>query len=247
MNKPLQVAVLHMAEGDAGSGGAAGAAGAQGGEKGGGTPGKGAATFTQEHLDSVVAKERRTWQAQVEELKTQLDTLQGSAHTREVQDAEAKKKYDEATQLLQQGFQKDLEKANKRADTYEGMYRELAINKAIFSAAVEGKAVKPDEVVALLKDNVKLDSAGVPRFTDGSTVQDGVKKYLDANLHHVQPSGRQGAGSGRQGAGGGQAGAIQGDTLAGLTLEQLQGASSSEILRVARSRANNPFRPAVKE
>ena len=81
--------------------------------------------------------------------------------------------------------------------------RDIKINKSLLSSASRNKAINPDQVVELLKNNIKLnesgnveilDKSGLPRYNQSGellTTDELVQEFLTQNPHFVSatPSG----------------------------------------------------------
>jgi hypothetical protein len=156
---------------------------------------------------------------------------------RKIADAEGQKQYEEAKRLREEGFAKELAKERQAREQAETRYRDTAITQAITAAAAQLRATKPEQVVALLKETIKFDDTGTPRFSDGSPIEDGVKKFLADNPHMVQAGGRSG-GSGANNQFGAPVGTF---TLEGKTPEQIRAMNPADVVRAARATQKNPF------
>jgi hypothetical protein len=162
----------------AGAGANAGAsAGAGAGTVAGTGTGAGAGTgagdgkilFTQEDLNRILAEDRRKHQAQLKEqaeklesvlkssqlteqdrkvLQENLAALQGQLRSTEA--AAAKEK-----QELEQAYHVKLKESEKKAQTWESLYRDSTVQRALQDAAVKNDAFSPSQIVTLLKPMTK--------------------------------------------------------------------------------------------
>jgi len=231
---------FYQADGDAGSGGGKADAGGKGAGTGTDDAGK-VKTFSEEQVNSIVSKRVGEVQTKFsDELKTareQMAAMQSQLDQRKIVDAEGQKQYEEAKRLREEGFAKELAKERQAREQAETRYRDTAITQAITASAAGLKATKPDQVVALLKDSIKFDDTGTPRFNDGSSIEDGVKKFLGDNPHMVQAGGRQGSGA----TGGASGMGAVGLSLEGKTIEQIRAMNPADVVRAARATQKNPF------
>ncbi len=127
-------------------------------------------TFTQDHVNSLVAKERKEWQAKLKksedgltsalkakglteaqrnELQTQLEDVQKSLRTKEEQTeherTESARKHKEAVDSL-----------TTDRETWKNRYTKASIQRAILDGAMQHDAYDPEQVVALLGPNTEL-------------------------------------------------------------------------------------------
>lgn len=192
----------HMPADTGGTGGGSASAGdkGDGGGAGTGTPDE-KITITKAELEEYankaasarVAREREKY-ADYDAIKAKASELEAKTKAQEIRDAEAAKDWQRAQELLAKGHQEELAKEKSARDEAEKRYRSIAINQAVASAAVEHGVIPKslDQVVVLLTPKIELDAAGTPRFADGKPVKDGVKAFLEENLHFVEPGSRRG-------------------------------------------------------
>lgn len=124
---------------------------------------------------------------------------------------------DELRQLLEERNKLQEEQAMKRGDfekvlkdqatkfsaeiqQRDNIIREYKVDLPLVSAAAEFRSIAPEQVKALLKNQINLsqtgeveviDAKGNVRYTDKGelfTVKDLVKEFLDSNPHFVQPT-----------------------------------------------------------
>ena len=158
-------------------------------------------TFTQEHVDYIVkerlAKERASIykKLDVEDLDTAINAVKS---TRE---AEEKQKIQKGE--FEQILKEKSEEYGKKIATLESELRDIKINKALLSSASKNRAINPDQVVELLKNNIKLSDSGSVEILDKNniarynskgellTTDEFVQEFLTQNPHFVTatPSG----------------------------------------------------------
>ena len=158
-------------------------------------------TFTQEHVDYIVkerlAKERASIykKLDVEDLDTAINAVKS---TRE---AEEKQKIQKGE--FEQILKEKSEEYSKKIGTLESELKDIKINKALLSSASKNRAINPDQVVELLKNNIKLSDSGSVEILDKNniarynskgellTTDEFVQEFLTQNPHFVTatPSG----------------------------------------------------------
>jgi hypothetical protein len=153
-------------------------------------------TFTQEQVDNIIRdrlKKQRTEQekllSQLEELKTnknlsdsekedlqkQINDLQSISMTKEELAAKEKKE-------LANKYTKELETSKKDIEIWKDRYTKSTIERALIDAAVENKAVRPQQIVDLLVGRTRLvENAGVfvPQIKFEGKDKDGKAITLD--------------------------------------------------------------------
>ena len=159
------------------------------------------AKFTEEDMNNIVksrlAKERASIykKLDVEDLETTIEAVRD-------------KKLAEEKNKIQKGeFEKLLkeksEEYGKKIGNLESELRDIKINKALLSSASKNRAINPDQVVELLKHNIKLnesgnveilDKNGIARYNNKGetlTTDELVQEFLTQNPHFVTatPSG----------------------------------------------------------
>ncbi len=158
-------------------------------------------TFSEEDVNNIVkqrlAKERASIykKLDVEDLDTAISAVK---LTREA-DEKSKIQKGEFEQILKE----KSEEFNKKYTTLESELKDIKVNKAILSSASKNRAINPDQVVELLKPNLKLnetggveilDKNGIARYNSKGellTTDELVTEFLNANPHFVSatPSG----------------------------------------------------------
>lgn len=177
--------------------------------------------LTQDEVNKIVAERVAREKAKFEKKYSNVDVnLYNELIEREEQrkQQELEKRGEYETLLKEQA-----EKFNSKIQSYESELHSIKIDGTLMNEATNAKAINPQQVVALLKSNLKLneaggvdvvDAQGKVRYDDNGDavkVSQLVNEFLSANPH-FQQAGAQG--SGTQGAVGKQ-------QNVDLTLEQL--------------------------
>ena len=175
------------------------------------------ASFNQEDVDRIVKQrleaEKAKHQRMLDETKKKEEEI-----LKEKQIQEAKTKADLEKLMQEKIAQKDQE--------IQRMKNEISkerIDNQILSVASSYKAVSPQQVVSLLKDQVKLTDDNQVQILDNNsnirynekgqhfTIEETVKEFLDANPHFRQGSK----------AGTGSTSSIEGKTVKPLNIQDL--------------------------
>lgn len=158
-------------------------------------------SYTQQQLDDMV---RTRLSKQKESLYKELGVEDLSVAKKALEEKNAieleqKKKRGEYEDIIKQ----QAEKSNKEIQKLKAEMEQIKINDALLSSASRYKANVPDQVVALLKPNVKinedgkvevLEKTGQPRYNEKGellSVSDYVEEFLTQNPHFqsATPSG----------------------------------------------------------
>ena len=157
-------------------------------------------TFNQEQLDRIVKQrleaEKRKHEKQLEEVKKQEEN---ALKEKEIKEAKSKS---ELEKLMQQRIsEKDTEILK-----YKTEIKKERIDNSVLSVASKMNAVNPQQVVDLLKTDIKLNDDNRIEILDNNsnirynekgellTIEQRVKEFLDANPHFSQGS-KSGSGS----------------------------------------------------
>ena len=162
--------------GDAGNSGGTGDAGNAGtGDSKGGDK-----TFTQEQLNTILAKEKRASQDQLQKALQEIDNTKKRSNLNEKERKELESRIEDLQNSMlskEQLTEKEKEKESKKIaeqikelttdrDAWQTRYTRETINRAITDAAVEHEAHTPSQIVALLSANARLaediDAEGTP-------------------------------------------------------------------------------------
>lgn len=177
--------------------------------------------LTQDEVNKIVAERVAREKAKFEKKYSNVDVnlyneLIEKEEQRKQQELEKRGEYEEL-------LKSQAEKFNAKIQSYESELHSIKIDGTLMNEATNAKAINPQQVVALLKSNLKLneaggvdvvDAQGKVRYDDNGNpvaVSTLVNEFLSANPH-FQQAGAQG--SGTQGAVGKQ-------QNVDLTLEQL--------------------------
>ncbi|VBB05576.1 Hypothetical protein LUCI_0786 [Lucifera butyrica] len=130
---------------------------------------------------------------------------------------------------LQRELKKSIEAqtaAEKKAEEETAKRQTSEKNRVLLAALTENKAIKPDQLLKILSDRLKVtdDDSVVFVKEDGEEikVQDGVKSYLDANPEFMQNYQNPGGGSGGGSSTGGQAGSFGKELAKQVSTQQTQ-------------------------
>ena len=158
-------------------------------------------TFSEEDVNNIVkqrlAKERASIykKLDVEDLETAIQAVQNQ------------KQAEEKTKIQKGEFEQILkeksEEFKKKYTSLEKELKDIKINKSLLSSASKNRAINPDQVVELLKNNIKLnetgnveilDKNGIARYNSKGellTTDELVNEFLTQNPHFVTatPSG----------------------------------------------------------
>ena len=152
-------------------------------------------SFTEDDVNNIVkqrlAKERASIykKLDVEDLETAIEAVA------------SQKKAEEQTKIQKGEFEQILkeksEEFNKKYTSLESELKDIKINKAILSSASKNRAINPDQVVELLKHNLKLNETGQVEILDKNgiaryngkgellTTDELVNEFLTQNPHFV--------------------------------------------------------------
>lgn len=167
-------------------------------------------TFTQSDVERLIEqrlmRERKKYEKKLEGID--VDEARKLLEEKQAAEIERQKEKGEFEKVLQQL----AEKKDQQINALNQKLHETLVDGALLQAASKNNAVSPDQVVALLKNKVKLaddgsvevlDDSGSVRYTDDGTpmqVNTLVSDFLTANPHFVRASS---GGTGSQGAAGG--------------------------------------------
>lgn len=159
-------------------------------------------TYTQEEFDRHMAGLKSSIAKKYEKQLNVYSEL-GDIDTLKSLKAEAEKRQTEQ-QIKRGEFEKTLQELAAKKDAEiqrrDSVIKEYKVNTPLLSAAANMRAVAPEQVKALLSNNVRLnadgevevvDSKGSVRYNDKGeplSVEHLVREFLDSNPHFVQPS-----------------------------------------------------------
>lgn len=153
-------------------------------------------TYSQEDVDNMMARMRgsmeRKFQKQFEDIGD-IDELRELKANAEQQRVEQQLKRGEFEKTLQEKMAAKDAEIQKR----DQIIQDYKLNMPLLNAAAKHKAVNPEQVQALLRNNLRLgesgeaevlDSTGAVRYDDGGnpvTVEAYVDEWLKANPHFL--------------------------------------------------------------
>ena len=164
-----------------------------------------AKVYTQAELDAVAAEVRRKAEAKYTKKFEGIDVekYQTFLAKEEEQKISQAKEKSEFEKLLKE----NADKFNNKISTLTSELTKIKVDGALINAASTKKAINPDQVARLVRDNVKMSEAGEVEVVDPKTGQtrytdngdpmniDGlVSEFLNTNPHFVQ-AGQPGGGS----------------------------------------------------
>ena len=164
-------------------------------------------TFTQEQLDNIIKSRLEAEQRKTQKI-LEAEESKKAELIKEQELKEAKSKAD-----IEKIMQDRLSEKDSELNRYKTQIKKEKVDNSILSVANREKSINAQQVVSLLKDEVKYTDDGRIEIVDNNsnvryntkgellTIDDRVKEFLDANPHF-----RQGSlsGSGSQSAIGGK-------------------------------------------
>lgn len=163
-------------------------------------------TYTQEDVDNIMAKVKHTTEAKV--LKkfdgVDVDHYKTLVQKEEQLQLEEQKKKGEFEKILKE----QAEKANSKINTLTQELTRIKVDGALLSAASSKKAINPEQVVRLVRDQVKMNpdtgevevvdpKTGQTRYTDKGEALgiDGLVQSFLRDNPHFSMAGPAGGGS----------------------------------------------------
>ncbi len=162
-------------------------------------------TYTQEQVDAIASKVRKTEESKVLRKFDGVDVekYQSLVAKEEQATMAEQKRKGEFEKILQQ----QAEKANARINSLTGELTKIKVDGALLNSASTKRAISPEQVVRLVREQVRMSEAGDVEVVDSKTGQtrysdtgealsvDGlVEEFLKSNPHFVQ-AGPAGGGS----------------------------------------------------
>lgn len=156
-------------------------------------------TYTQEEFDNHMAGLKNSLQKKFEKQLGELGDIE------ELKQLKAQSEQQKQEEALKKGeFDKIIQDLAAKKDAEiqkrDAIIQEYKVDTPLLNAAAENRSVNPDQVKALLKNQVRLgqdgevevvDTNGQIRYSDSGTplgVTDLVSEFLSANPHFVQPT-----------------------------------------------------------
>ena len=196
-------------------------------------------TFNQEDVDRIVKQrleaEKSKHQRMLDEARKQEEEL---VKEKEIQ--EAKTKADLENLMKQRIADKDKELAD-----WKSKVKTINVDNSILSLASKNNAIAPDQVVALLKNEVNYNDDGRVEILDNNknirynskgellTLEDRVNEFLDANPHFRKGSL----------AGTGSTSSIEGKTVKPFNIQELDMSKAEDRAKYAEYRKERDSKP----
>ena len=174
-------------------------------------------TFSQQQLDNII-KQRLDAEKKKNERILEEQRKKDEEALKQKQIEEAKTKAD-----LEKLMQERIAEKDQEISKYKNEIKKERVDNSILSIASQNKAISPNQVVALMKDKVRLTDDNRVEILDNNsnvrynpkgellTIEESVKEFLDANPHF-----RQGSLSGS-----GSQSAIEGKTVKPFNIQDL--------------------------
>ena len=196
-------------------------------------------SFTQDQLDNIIKQrleaEKRKHDKQLEEIKKQDED---AFKEKEIKEAKSKS---ELEKLMQQRIsEKDTEILK-----YKTEIKKERIDNSVLSVASKMNAINPQQVVDLLKTDIKLNDDNRIEILDNNsnirynekgeplTIEQRVKEFLDANPHFSQGS-KSGTGS---------QSSIEGKTVKPFKISDLDMSKPEDRAKYAEYRKDRDSKP----
>jgi len=195
--------------------------------------------FTQEQLDNIIktrleAEQRKTQKILEAEESKKAELL------KEQQLKEAKSKAD-----IEKIMQDRLSEKDSELNRYKTQIKKEKVDNSILSVANREKSINAQQVVSLLKDEVKYTDDGRIEIVDNNsnvryntkgellTIDDRVKEFLDANPHF-----RQGSLSGS-----GSQSSVEGKTVKPFNIQDLDMSKQEDRAKYSEYRKDRDSKP----
>ena len=166
----------------------------------------------------------------------EIKELKKKAHEAEQERLKAEGKFEEALKKATSELQAENEALRTQLQSKDEKLTNTLIDSTVKSAIAD-KAINPDQVLSLIKPNIKMDGdspvvykGDAPMLDDKGqkvSVADYAAKFLESNPHFVKP-GKQGSGS-RGNEDGGQEGS--GQTMKRTDYDGLDATSKAEFAK----------------
>ena len=196
-------------------------------------------TFNQEQLDRIVKQrleaEKRKHEKQLEEVKKQEED---SLKEKEIKEAKSKSE-------LEKLMQERISEKNTEILKYKTEIKKERIDNSVLSVASKMNAINPQQVVDLLKKDIKLNDDNRIEILDNNsnirynekgeplTIEQRVKEFLDANPHFSQGS-KSGTGS---------QSSIEGKTVKPFKISDLDMSKPEDRAKYAEYRTERDSKP----
>ena len=196
-------------------------------------------SFTQEQLDNIIKQrleaEKRKHEKQLEEIKRQDEE---ALKEKEIKEAKSKAE-------LEKLMQERIAEKNTEILKYKNEIKKERIDNSVLSVASKMNAINPQQVVDLLKRDIKLNDDNRIEILDNNsnirynekgellTIEQRVKEFLDANPHFSQGS-KSGTGS---------QSSIEGKTVKPFNIQDLDMSKPEDRLKYAEYRKVRDSKP----
>ena len=196
-------------------------------------------SFTQEQLDNIIKQrleaEKRKHDKQLEEIKRQDEE---ALKEKEIKEAKSKAE-------LEKLMQERIAEKNTEILKYKNEIKKERIDNSVLSVASKMNAINPQQVVDLLKRDIKLNDDNRIEILDNNsnirynekgellTIEQRVKEFLDANPHFSQGSK---SGTGRQSS-------IEGKTVKPFNIQDLDMSKPEDRAKYAEYRKQRDSKP----
>ena len=196
-------------------------------------------TFTQEQLDNII-KSRLEAEKNKYEKKLQDEEKQKAELLKEQQLKEAKSKSD-----IEKIMQERIKEKEDEVLRYKTQIKKEKVDNSILSVANREKSINAQQVVSLLKEEVRYTDDGRIEVVDNNsnvryntkgellTIEDRVKEFLDANPHF-----RQGSLSGS-----GSQSSVEGKTVKPFNIQDLDMSKPEDRAKYADYRKERDSKP----
>jgi hypothetical protein len=196
-------------------------------------------TFTQEQLDNIIKTRLEAEQRKTQKI-LEAEESKKSELLKEQQLKEAKSKAD-----IEKIMQDRLSEKDSELNRYKTQIKKEKVDNSILSVANREKSINAQQVVSLLKDEVKYTDDGRIEIVDNNsnvryntkgellTIDDRVKEFLDANPHF-----RQGSLSGS-----GSQSSVEGKTVKPFNIQDLDMSKPEDRAKYAEYRKERDSKP----
>ena len=196
-------------------------------------------TFTQEQLDNIIKTRLEAEQRKTQKI-LEAEESKKAELIKEQELKEAKSKAD-----IEKIMQDRLSEKDSELNRYKTQIKKEKVDNSILSVANREKSINAQQVVSLLKDEVKYTDDGRIEIVDNNsnvryntkgellTIDDRVKEFLDANPHF-----RQGSLSGS-----GSQSSVEGKTVKPFNIQDLDMSKSEDRATYAKYKKARDERP----
>tara|TARA_R100001369_G_scaffold12327_3_gene26317 strand:+ start:804 stop:1508 length:705 start_codon:yes stop_codon:yes gene_type:complete len=196
-------------------------------------------TFTQEQIDNIIKTRLEAEQRKTQKI-LEAEESKKSELLKEQQLKEAKSKAD-----IEKIMQDRLSEKDSELNRYKTQIKKEKVDNSILSVANREKSINAQQVVSLLKEEVKYTDDGRIEIVDNNsnvryntkgellTIDDRVKEFLDANPHF-----RQGSLSGS-----GSQSSVEGKTVKPFNIQDLDMSNVEDRAKYAKYRKERDSKP----